>query len=104
IAYSLQLFGQLKQQISDFHPIIYTLVACGVNIVRRGKQYFSSLKMFQIVSTVIDQNISGQNMLMTTKNTVLPMDKWKIFIQPVAFFPQGVGKFHCSRCHIEIIL
>src|SRR5690606_9234451 len=80
-------FQILKQQIPHFQPVVGTFVSFGVDIVRRGEQNFPSLKMLQIVTAIIDQNISIENMLAATEDSISPMYKRKMLIQPITFFP-----------------
>jgi hypothetical protein len=72
--------------------------------VGRGKQDTPPVKGLQVVTAVIDQHISLQYVLVSQKYSIPPMDKWEVFIQPLVFFYEGIGKLHGRRSYIYLVL
>ena len=71
-----------------------------LQIVGGGKKEFLTFEGFEVAHHVVDHKVAVNDRLASAEDKLLPVQKRKMFTEPIQFFIEGIGEFH-GRRHYE---
>jgi hypothetical protein len=96
--------GCLQKSFAHFVPVVEAVEVIQMDIMRRGKDEFFAIELFEIVNQVVNHIIAVHHGFASTKDDLLPTQKWKMFVDPRQFFRQRLWEFHGSGDDENLIL